>query len=394
MSGEIVVVLGYVGWIFLISGILLEIVVCVEVIIVICYDLYCYLELVFEEYCISVCVVELLQQWGYEVIIGFGGIGVVGMLQCGQGSCCFGLCVDIDVLLIYEDLGLVYVSQIQGLMYVCGYDGYIVILLFVVYYLVYYGNIDGILQLVFQFVEEMGLGVLKMIVDGLFECFLVDVIYGLYNWLGVLVGYFGFVDGLVMVLVDWVWLKVIGKGGYGVELQGSVDLILVVVYIVIVLQSVVLCNVDSWQMGVVIVGLIYGGQVVNVILDVVELKLIVCVYLLEVCDMLWWWVIEFVEQIVVVFGVCVEIEFLCGFFSVINCLQQIVYICEVVVQGFGVEQIVFEFVLCMVSEDFVFLLQVWLGSFVFVGNGDSVLLYSLCYVFNDVVIVFVVSLWV
>lgn len=61
----------------------------------------------------------------------------------------FGLWVDMDVLLIVEVMGFGYSSCYGGCMYVCGYDGYIVMLFGVVCYLVVMWCFDGILVLIF-----------------------------------------------------------------------------------------------------------------------------------------------------------------------------------------------------------------------------------------------------
>lgn len=71
--------------------------------------------------------------------------------------------------------------------------------------------------------------------DGLFMWFLCDVVFVMYNVLGLLVGVFGFCDGFVMVLVDEVCVCVIGCGGYGVVLYMMIDLVVVCVLIVMVL---------------------------------------------------------------------------------------------------------------------------------------------------------------
>lgn len=104
-----------------------------------CYDLYENFEIMFEVYCIVVFVVEWLMVFGCdEVVIGLGCIGVVGVIKGWLDMCgvVIGLWVDMDVLLILEEIGLDYVLKIEGVMYVCGYDGYMLMFLGVVKYLV------------------------------------------------------------------------------------------------------------------------------------------------------------------------------------------------------------------------------------------------------------------
>lgn len=60
-----------------------------------------------------------------------------------------GLWVDMDVLLIFEVIGVDYVLIKEGVMYVCGYDGYIIMLLGVVKYLLEMCNFLGCVVLIF-----------------------------------------------------------------------------------------------------------------------------------------------------------------------------------------------------------------------------------------------------
>lgn len=87
---------------------------------------------------------------GVLVIIE-GGFGVGKMIL---------LCVDIDVLELLDVIGIVYVFKNLGFNYVCGYDGYVAVLLGAVKVFKKYQDIFlGMIKLVFQLVEEIGVGV-------------------------------------------------------------------------------------------------------------------------------------------------------------------------------------------------------------------------------------------
>lgn len=86
-------------------------------------------------------MVEELRLFGFEVIECVGGYGVVGIMCNGEGLMVF-VWVDMDVLLIVEDIGLLYVSIViikddvgneVGVMYVCGYDIYMMVWIGVVW---------------------------------------------------------------------------------------------------------------------------------------------------------------------------------------------------------------------------------------------------------------------
>lgn len=70
------------------------------------------------------------------LVIFFVEVGEMGVLVIIEGGFGVGkmilLCVDIDVLELLDVIGIVYVFKNLGFNYVCGYDGYVVVLLGVV----------------------------------------------------------------------------------------------------------------------------------------------------------------------------------------------------------------------------------------------------------------------
>ncbi|KLD79265.1 amidohydrolase [Xanthomonas hyacinthi DSM 19077] len=357
------------------------------------HDFHRHPELAFEEHRTSARIAGLLSDWGYDVVTGIGGTGVVGTLRRGGGTRRLGLRADFDALPISEDSGLAYASQTPGLMHACGHDGHTTILLAAAYYLARHGRFDGTVHLVFQPAEEVGKGAARMLADGLFERFPVDAIFGLHNWPGVPAGRFGFVEGPAMASVDWARIRVLGKGGHGAEPQTGVDPVLAAAHIVTALQSVVARNVDPREMAVITVGSIHGGQAANVIPDSVELKLTVRAFLPEVRQALRRRIPALVEAVAAGFGASVDIEFPLGFPSVLNHAAETAFARGVALQLFGEAGVVPGLAPRTASEDFAFLLQQRPGSFLFVGNGDSASLHSPRYVFNDAIIAPAASYW-
>lgn len=380
--------------------VILEIKVMEVEMIFICYYLYVNLELSFEEFNISELVVSKLMEWGYQVMCGFGKIGVVGSLSKGDFLCIIGLCVDMDVLLIEEIIGLFWVSMVSGKMYVCGYDGYIIILLVVVKYIVLLVcQFNGMVYLIFQLVEEVIGGVDLMIKDGLFEQFFCECIFGLYNMSGLFVGKLGFYVGNFMVLVDIVKIMIIGYGGYGVYFECIVDLIVVGVVLVMVLQSIVVCNVLLGEMVVVSVGIFQVGIVFNVILESVVMELSVWVMKQEICDLLIKCIYEFVDFIVKSYGVSSVVEVYDFYLVLINSFEEIDFVWVLVLEVFGCEGVLELVLLMNVSEDFVFMLCECLGSYFLFGNGEKgekggCMVYNFGYDFNDDIIIIGVMLFV
>lgn len=75
---------------------------------------------------------EKLKKMGIEYKILVNGNVIVGFIKGNLEGKIIGFCVDMDVFLIEEEIGFEFLLIYKGCMYVCGYDGYIVMLLGVV----------------------------------------------------------------------------------------------------------------------------------------------------------------------------------------------------------------------------------------------------------------------
>ena len=139
-------------------------------------------ELGFHETNTSSKVSELLNEWGYEVVTGVGGTGIVASLTRGTGTKSIGLRADMDALPIHEASGVKYQSSCSGKMHACGHDGHTSMLLGAAQWLASdNANFNGTVRLIFQPSEEDMRGAQAMIDDGLFTRFPVDAVYGMHN---------------------------------------------------------------------------------------------------------------------------------------------------------------------------------------------------------------------
>ena len=127
-------------------------------------------ELGHNEHATSALVAGLLRHWGYDVVTGVGGTGVVASLRLGAGERRIGLRADMDALPIVEATGLPYASANPGVMHACGHDGHTTILLAASKALAERRNFSGTVRLIFQPAEETG-GAVQMLDDGLLERF-------------------------------------------------------------------------------------------------------------------------------------------------------------------------------------------------------------------------------
>lgn len=74
-------------------------------------------------------IADKLKEWGYDVVEGIGGMGVVGSMTVGDGKKAIGMRADFDALPILEDNDLSYKSKIEGWSHLCGHDAHATMLL-------------------------------------------------------------------------------------------------------------------------------------------------------------------------------------------------------------------------------------------------------------------------
>ena len=127
-------------------------------------------EIAYEEKDTSDFVAAKLESFGIEVHRGFGGTGLVGVIQGNKlGNKAVGLRADMDALPMPEQTNLPYASQRDGRMHACGHDGHTTMLLGAAQHLAATRDFPGTVYVIFQPAEEGGnAGARSMINDGLF----------------------------------------------------------------------------------------------------------------------------------------------------------------------------------------------------------------------------------
>lgn len=349
-------------------------------------------ELGHQEFGTSVLVAKLLIHWGYEVVTGVGGTGVVATLRQGAGERSIALRADMDALPISEATGLAYASAHPGVMHACGHDGHTAILLAAAKELAETRNFSGTVRLIFQPAEEIG-GAVQMIEDGLFARFPVDAVFGLHNWPGVPAGEFRFIEGPAMAAVDWVIITITGKGGHGAMPHDTVDPIVAASSLVMALQSIVSRNVDPLETAVITVGMMHGGTMPTTIPDSVELQISVRSFTAAVRDRIRERIKVLAEAQAASYGAVAIVNHPPGFPALYNDIEETAFARQVAIRHFGAEK-VGTLAPLLVSEDFAFMLEKQRGSYLFVGNGPSADLHSPRYDFNDAIIEPAARYWV
>lgn len=351
-------------------------------------DLHAHPELRFEEYRTAAFVASKLKEFGVdEIVTGFGGTGVVGVIH-GQNNTSgrsIGFRADMDALPIQEVNDLPHASTIPGKMHACGHDGHTSMLLGAAKYLAETRNFDGKIVLAFQPAEEGGGGARAMIDAGLMDKWNVEEIYGMHNMPGLPIGEFAVRTGPQMACPDKFEIIVHGKGGHGAMPHKSVDSTLVAAQIVVALQSIASRNINPLENIVVSVcGFRTETDTYNVIPNTVRLRGTVRTFEKDVQSFVRARIDALTKSTADGYGAVAEVTHMSGPPPLVNHERQADFAAEIALSVCGVAHRDFE--PSMGGEDFSEMLLERPGAYLFVGNGDSADLHNPSYEFNDDVI--------
>ena len=235
-----------------------------------------------------------IRKVGFTVTENFGGYGIVGVFKNGTGPTILYR-TDMDALPMYEKTELEYQSQLKatlngdevGTMHSWGHDIHMTTWLGTARAMVAMKDKwKGTLLLIGQPAEEIGAGARMMLEAGLYQKFGVpNYGIGLHSSPTLPAGRVGIGKGYVMASSQSVDINVYGVGSHGASPQMSIDPIVVSSMLIMELQTIVSRNLKPTESAVVTVGAIKGGNVGNIIPDMVTLKLTVRTFKKEVLDM-------------------------------------------------------------------------------------------------------------
>lgn len=348
-------------------------------------DIHAHPELRFEEHRTAALVADKLREFGCdEVVTGFGGTGVVGVIK-GKGKSSgrtIGFRADMDALPIEEATGLPHASIVPGKMHACGHDGHTSMLLGAAKYLAETRNFNGKVVLAFQPAEEGGGGARAMIEAGLMTRWGIDEVYGMHNMPGLAVGEFAVRKGVQMASPDKFEITVRGVGGHGAMPHKGVDATLVASHIVVALQSIASRNVDPLKNVVVSVcGFRTETDTYNVIPDSVFLKGTVRTFEPEVQKLVRARIDRLTTMTAEAYGAVADVRHISGPPPLVNhaCETDLAADAALAVAG-AVER---DPDPIMGGEDFSEMLLERPGAYLFIGNGASADLHNPAYDFND-----------
>jgi hippurate hydrolase len=259
-------------------------------------DLHANPELSFQEFQTAAKLAKRARALGFEVTEKVGQTGVVAVMKNGEGPTVM-LRADMDALPVEEQTGLPYASKARGvpasgiesyLMHACGHDTHMAAWIGAAQLLAERKDEwQGTLVMILQPAEELGLGALAMLDDGLFTRFpKPDYVLGFHDAAGAPAGAIGYAKGYALANVDSVDISVPGIGGHGAYPHTTKDPIVIASSIVMRLQTLVSRETDPLDSAVVTVGSFLAGAKHNIIPDEAKLQLTVRSYSDETRDKL------------------------------------------------------------------------------------------------------------
>lgn len=292
---------------------------------------------------------------------------------------------DMDALKLCEENNFPHKSVNSDLMHACGHDGHTTMLLATADYLSRNNDFNGRVLLLFQSGEEGFDGAKKIIADGLFEKFEIDLAYGLHNWPGFETGKIVVKDGAIMASEDRFYIKLKGRGGHASAPSGCVEPFAGAADIIKACQTILIRKIPTDERAVVSITKVQGGSADNIIPDSVDITGNVRATNSKVQDIIEAAVNDIVDGVCKTYGL--EADFVYNRKHPVLVNTEIAPALKAAVNFAGEENLITETASIMGSEDFALFLEKVKGAMIWVGNGvDSKLLHNTAYDFNDEII--------
>jgi len=219
---------------------------------------------------------------------GVGGYGLVAILQNGEGPTLM-VRADMDALPLEEKTGVPYASKVVStdymgqtapVMHACAHDSHMAIMIGTARRLVSMKDQwKGTLILIGQPAEEIGLGAMAMLNDGLYQKFpKPDYVIMEHTSGWDPAGAVTYTPGYALANVDSVDIIVKGVGAHGSAPQAGKDPIVIGAEIVNALQTIVSREINPLDSAVVTVGSFQAGYKHNIIPDEAHLMITVRSY--------------------------------------------------------------------------------------------------------------------
>lgn len=251
-------------------------------------DLHANPELSFQEVRSAKLMADAARKAGFTVTEKVGQTGIVAVLRNGEGPTVL-IRADMDGLPVTEQTGLPFASVKKGtstagvesgVMHACGHDTHMTAWIETARLMAARkAEWSGTLVMIGQPAEELGLGALEMLKDGLYTRFpKPDYTLAFHDTPELPAGVVGAAKGWALANVDSVDILVRGTGGHGAYPHTTRDPIVLASSIVMKLQTLVSRENNPLDPAVVTVGSFHSGFKHNVIPDEAKLELTVRSY--------------------------------------------------------------------------------------------------------------------
>ncbi|MBW3570446.1 MAG: amidohydrolase [Gemmatimonadetes bacterium] len=250
------------------------------------HDLHQHPELSNRETRTAGVVADHLRSLGLEVRTGIAHTGVVGILRGGRPGPVIAVRADMDALPVTEDNTLPWKSTVRteylgnevGVMHACGHDVHTAVQMGVASVLAgMRDQVPGTVMFIFQPAEEGAPpgeeGGAKLMLDqGVFAEVRPQAVLGLHTFAHMPTGRIGYTPGPAMAAADRFIVRIRGRQSHGASPHLSIDPIVMASQAVMALQTIRSRNLSPFEPSVVTVGMIRGGERMNIIPEQVELQ--------------------------------------------------------------------------------------------------------------------------
>ncbi len=360
----------------------------IDALVALRHDLHRHPELGFEEERTAGLVADYLERLGCTVHRGLAGTGVVGMLENGEGPI-VGLRADMDALPMTEASGREWSSTNEGKFHGCGHDGHTVCLLATAEHLSRTQAFRGTVVFIFQPAEEGLGGGQKMVVDGLFEQFRCEQVFGFHNMPLLPLGAAAVQSGPAMASFDEFRIEFGGEGGHAAMPHLSRDPVFAAAETAVTLQALAAREIDPHIAAVLSVTQIHAGTTHNVIPHESWLGGTVRTLDPGARDKLQSALERTAEGTAVARGVGAKVDYQRKFPVLVNEPAATRVLRSAVTTAMGSNALDDAFKPLLAAEDFAFMLEARPGAYVLLGQRDEehqAMVHNPAYDFNDRVI--------
>lgn len=313
-----------------------------------------------------------LRKFGFTVMTEVGGTGVVGVLNFRHNGPVLALRSDMDALPVQEKTGVSYASQNPGVMHACGHDSHMAITLGACAYAAQHRDaLRGTLLVIFQPAEEIVVGALAMLKEGILSTYQPDRLVGIHNWPKLPAGSIGLQKGPITAFSDRFKVTFRGQGGHGAFPHTTKDAIAMATAAVQGAFSLTRRQTDALHPQVLSFGIIQGGTSFNVIPETVVVEGTVRTLHLAGQDLMINLLHQAFSSGASLYGGSYELDYQRGVPAVVN---DPVVVEEL--RGFFTDQlpdtaVVTEGLASLIGEDVAYFLQAVPGVLLYIGSGQE-----------------------